>query len=263
MAFSWPRSRFLDTASSGRGWLRVIPRWDEPDYQARPGYLFPWRASNSRTWGLNGNSQGFSSGDAVERSGIWDILPIRGYGGAIPEPPLIVPVVIADEDYQWTRDFTTPIARFLDDELAPQPFSPRPAYDEDLSRSIELRRQQDDEPWHAFFSVPTPPPNLGWDEYDWNKAFNVSWTAEDAEVIDFFVPPAPLAWDDFDWNKFFGERRPNSDEELTGLLPIVPAPPPTLGWDDWDWSRDYSTAYAKAPEPEPFDFTRPIVPSLS
>src|SRR5229473_1176678 len=120
-----------------------------------------------------------------------NLLALDEWLPRVPQPPLFE----WDESQRWqlNRDMRVSWATGEED-TGFLPIIPKVVYDDDPSRSFEARSQQDDEPWHTFFTIPIPPP--------------------------------------------------------------------TLGWDDWDWSRDYSTLYVKPPDAEPFDFIRPIVPSL-
>jgi len=121
-----------------------------------------------------------------------NLLALDEWLPRVPQPPLFE----WDESQRWQLNRDVRVTLITSEEdTGFLPIVPNIVYDDDPSRSFEARRQQDDEPWHTFFSIPTPPPNFG--------------------------------------------------------------------WDDWDWSRDFSTArLGGPPEAEPFDFTRPIVPSL-
>lgn len=143
-------------------------------------------------------------------------------------PPAFT-IFVIDDDHDWNKYFATNIRSPLDDELAPQPFFPVMAFD----------------------------------EYDWNKNFELRYAPQTTEETLGALPIIPgLAYAE-DLSRSADIRFTASDDDPWHTFFSIPVPPPNLGWDDWDWSRDYSTAYAKPPEPEPFDFTRPIVTPLA
>jgi len=234
------RSWFLNVNTSIRVSQGLVLR-DDPDYQVRPLYvnhLFPWRSRNSQAWGITGDGTNIPvlSGDAVERFGIWELLPVRPNGGDRPVPELLGPFTNAEGQKKQPYFARTPAMYSLLEDTGLVPIVP----------SVEV-------------------PNLPLDE-DYHGSKDFRWAL--FALLDDELAPQPfsptLAWDEIDWNRFFEQTHFTPDEEQPGLIPIIPVPPPTLGWDDWDWSRDFSTArLGGPPEPEPFDFTPPIVPSLS
>jgi hypothetical protein len=122
------------------------------------------------------------------------------------------------------------------------PALPPIAYDEDLSHFVDVRQQQDDDPWHTFFFVPVAPPNLGWDDWDWNKFFGASVSQQDDEPWHTFFTIPGLAYDETDGQRFIGTNYSDeTTEEDTGLLPIIP----TLAWDEVDWQKFWGLTYSK------------------
>jgi len=107
------------------------------------------------------------------------------------------------------------------------------------------------------------PPLFEWDESQrWQLCREARWSQATAEIDTGLLPIIPKIVYDDDPSRSF-EIRSKQDDEPWHTFFLIPVPPPTRGWDDWDWSRDFSTArLGGPPEAEPFDFTRPIVPSL-
>jgi hypothetical protein len=113
----------------------------------------------------------------------------------VPLPPLFE----WDESQRWqlNRDFRVSLTTGEED-TGFLPIIPKIVYDDDASRSFETRSKQEDEPWHTFFTIPTPPPNLGWDDWDWSRDFSTPYVKpQEAEPFDFSLPIVPsLGWFD-------------------------------------------------------------------
>jgi len=175
----------------------------------------------------------------------------------------IIPTLAWDEDLSRNVD----TRQQQDDEPWHTFFTiPGLAYEEDLSRSIDVRQQQDDEPWHTFFFIPTPPPNFGWDDWDWNKSFDVHVSQQDDEPWHTFFTIPGLAYeedwsrgidtrqqqDDEPWHTFFTipglayeedlsrgvDIRQQQDDEPWHTYFTIPTPP-DFGWDEWDWNKNF------------------------
>lgn len=113
----------------------------------------------------------------------------------VPQPPLFE----WDESQRWqlNRDFRVSLTTGEDD-TGLLPIIPNIVIDNDPSRWIDVRYQQDDEPWHTFFLIPTPPPTRGWDDWDWSRDFSTVYAKPpEAEPFDFTVPVIPsFGWFD-------------------------------------------------------------------
>jgi hypothetical protein len=197
------------------------------------------------------------------------------------------------DDEPWDTSFTIPLLSWaygpsfsipqslynvsVDDSAVLFSSLPIIAYDEDQSKYTDIRQQQDDEPWHTFFFVPTPPPNLGWDDWDWSKNFDISapstqleheyWNPTLVSLINFFdefeeqynsLPRIDKQFgyssDDEPWYTFFKipslaydedqskgvDIRQQQDDEPWHTFFNIPIPPPNLGWDDWDWNKSFA-----------------------
>jgi len=106
------------------------------------------------------------------------------------------------------------------------------------------------------------PPLFEWDESQrWQLCREARWSQATAEIDTGLLPIIPKIVYDDDPSRSF-EIRSKQDDEPWHTFFLIPVPPPTRGWDDWDWSRDFSIAYAKPPEAEPFDFSAPITPAF-
>ncbi len=118
----------------------------------------------------------------------------------VPQPPLFE----WDESQRWQLSRDAQVKWTTGEEdTGLLPVVPKIVYDDDTSRSFETRSKQDDEPWHTFFLIPQPPPNLGWDDWDWSlpaqagRDFSpVYFKSPEAEPFDFPRPiVTPLAYD--------------------------------------------------------------------
>jgi len=106
------------------------------------------------------------------------------------------------------------------------------------------------------------PPLFEWDESQrWQLCRDGRWSQATAEIDTGLLPIIPKIVYDDDPSRSF-EIRSKQDDEPWHTFFLIPVPPPARGWDDWDWSRDFSTAYAKPPDAEPFDFSAPITPAF-
>jgi hypothetical protein len=148
-----------------------------------------------------------------------------------------------------------------EEDLGATPIIPGLAREEDLSRSMDTRfANAEEEPWQTFFTIPTPPPNQGWDDWDWSKWYDlrVSQSEEEPRQIFFSIPN--LSFDEDPGRNI--ETRAKQEEDHWQTFFTIPAAPPNQGWDDWDWSRDFSIKYAPPREPEASDFSRPVSPAF-
>ncbi len=129
----------------------------------------------------------------------------------VPQPPLFE----WDESQRWqlSRDFRVSLTTGEEDTSF-LPIIPKIIYDDDSSRSFETPSKQEDEPWHTFFSIPTPPPNFGWDDWDWSRDYSTARLGgpPEAEPFDFALPLVPsTGWFD-ESQQMYG---------LTGLSALV------------------------------------------
>lgn len=174
--------------------------------------------------------------------------------------PPILPAPGWDElDWQkfWGVGYSGPTT---ESDLGAAPIIPGLVYDEDLSHSTDTHfASAEDEPWQTFFAIPVPPPNLGWDEWDWNRNFDTRITLHDDERSHaFFTIPIEGQWDDWDWSRNVETKMQQEDDPWHTFF-LIPAPPPNQGWDDWAWSKDFSPAYVKQFDTESIEFTLPIL----
>jgi hypothetical protein len=185
----------------------------------------------------------------------------------------VIPVLAWDETDQQKFVGTNYSNETTEEDTSLLPIIPNFAYEEDQSKNIDIRQQQDDDPWHTFFFVPVSPPNLGWDDWDWNKNFDIRfglttqeeyWNETLATPILFFdefeeqynsIPNIILyPYQDVDWQSFFiipslaydedqsknVDIRQQQDDDPWHTFYNIPLPPPNIGWDDWDWNKSFA-----------------------
>jgi hypothetical protein len=148
-----------------------------------------------------------------------------------------------------------------EEDLGATPIIPGIAREEDLSRSMDTRfASAEEEPWQTFFTIPTPPPTVGWDDWDWSKWYDLRVSQSEEEPRQTFFSIPNLSFDEDPGHNV--ETRAKQEEEPWQTFFTIPAAPPNQGWDDWDWNRDFSIKYAPPREPEASDFSRPVSPAF-
>jgi hypothetical protein len=141
---------------------------------------------------LPDDGEQFRSPDLTPRLGglaLDDWLP------RVPQPPLFE----WDESQRWQicRDVRASWTTGEED-TGLRLIIPNIVYDIDYSRCFDTRSQQEHDPWHTFFLIPVPPPNLGWDDWDWSRDYSTPYVRPpEAEPFDFARPiVTPLAYDE-------------------------------------------------------------------
>ena len=118
-----------------------------------------------------------------------NLLALDEWLPRVPQPPLFE----WDESQRWQlcrEGRWSQATAEIDTGLLP--IIPKIVYDDDPSRSFEIRSKQDDEPWHTFFLIPVPPPTRGWDDWDWSRDFSTGYAKPpEAEPFDFSAPITP------------------------------------------------------------------------